>query len=86
VFSLDNGRIPNLVYFNKNKSNLDEAWSAQEEAAKPKQVTEPELRQNIKSEMKKYFDRQGDKQLKVAIFCLAHFILCLPFIFNYFEP
>jgi len=45
-----------------------------------------ELKQSIKSDMKSYFDRQGDKQLKLAIICLAQFILCLPFIFNYFEP
>ncbi len=86
VFSLDNGCIPNLAYFNSSKADLESAWPTHDEDAKSVQVNFAELKKSIGAEMKQYFDLQGDRQLKVAIFCLAQFILCLPFLFNYFEP
>ena len=86
VFSLDNGRIPNLVFFNREKASLEKTWAIPLEKTMPKCLTASEFGKVLNENMEEYVGNLGDMPFKMTILLLGQVIVCLPFLFNYFKP
>ena len=86
VFSLDDGKIPNMVFFNQDIVTLAANDHSISEDEPMKKLSAFDFLKVIRKEMKSYFDVLGDRSFKIVMFTIAQIIVCLPFWFNYFEP